>query len=87
MEAVSAAFEETHDAALRNAVYHSDFVLHDDSLFIRKASRLSMKEGGYTPRLALDELDELITNAFALFSALFGLYERCRAPSPISTAG
>jgi len=78
MEAVSAAFAETHDAVLRNAIYHSDFVLHDDSLFIRKASRLSKKEGGYTPRIALDELDELITNAFALFSALFALYERCR---------
>jgi hypothetical protein len=80
MEAVSAAFEETHDAVLRNAVYHSDFVLHDDSLFIRKASRLSKKEGGHTPRVAFDELEELITNAFALFSALFGLYERCRRP-------
>jgi hypothetical protein len=78
MDAVSAAFEETHDAVIRNAVYHSDFVVHDDSLFIRKASRLSKREGCYTPRVALDEIDELITNAFALFSALFGLYERCR---------
>jgi hypothetical protein len=78
MPAVSRAFEETHDAVLRNAVYHSDFVLNDDCLFIRKASRLSKKEGHYTPRVLLDELDELITSAFALFSALFALYERCR---------
>jgi hypothetical protein len=78
MEEVSAALEENHDTVLRNAVYHSDYVLHDDSLIIRKDSRLSKKEGHYTPRVGLKELDEVITNAFACFSALFSLYERCR---------
>jgi hypothetical protein len=78
MEPISAALEETHDAVLRNAVYHSDYVLHDDRLIIRKASRLSKKEGVYTPQIELDELEQLITNAFAFFSALFSLYERCR---------
>ena len=28
MVPVGVAFEETHDAVLRNAVYHSDFILH-----------------------------------------------------------
>jgi hypothetical protein len=78
MEAVSTALEENYDSVLRNAVYHSDYVLHDDSLIIRKDSRLSKKEGHYTPRIDLDELDEVITSAFACFSALFSLYERCR---------
>jgi hypothetical protein len=78
MAGVSEALNETHDAVIRNAVYHSDFVILDDSFLIRKASRLSKKEGGYTPRVALEELDELIANAFAFFAALFALYERCR---------
>ena len=78
MEDVSNALEENYDAVLRNAVYHSDYVLHDDSLIIRKASRLSKKEGYYTPRIGLEELDEVIMSAFACFSALFSLYERCR---------
>ncbi|MEO8052209.1 MAG: hypothetical protein ABI833_17505 [Acidobacteriota bacterium] len=77
MSSIGAALEEVHDSVIRNAVYHSDFVLQDDSFLIRKASRLSKKEGGFTPRVALEELDELITNAFALYSALFSLYERC----------
>lgn len=63
---------------LRNAVYHSDYVLHGDGLIIRKASRLSKRAGYYTPRIGWEELDEIITNAFACFSALFSLYERCR---------
>jgi hypothetical protein len=78
MEPIGAAIEATHDAVLRNAVYHSDYVIHDDSLIIRKGSRLSKKEGVYTPRIELDELEQVITNAFAFFSALFSLYERCR---------
>jgi len=78
MDAVSTAFAENYDSVLRNAVYHSDYVLHDDSLIIRKDSRLSRKEGHYTPRIDLDELDEVIMSAFACFSALFSLYERCK---------
>ena len=77
MEAVGTSLEETHDSVIRNAVYHSDFVLQENSFLIRKASRLSKKEGYVTPRVALEELDELITNAFAFFSSLFALYERC----------
>ena len=78
METVSAALEDNYDSVLRNAVYHSDYVLHEDSLFIRKDSRFSKKEGHYTPRIGLEELDEVITSAFGYFSALFSLYERCR---------
>lgn len=78
MTAVSDALKEVHDSVIRNAVYHSDFVLLDDALLIRKDSRLSKREKGYTPRVVFDELDDLITNAFAFYSAVFGLYERCR---------
>jgi hypothetical protein len=74
---VSDALKGVHDSAIRNAVFHSDFTLNDESLFIRKASRLSKKEGCYTPRVLLEELDELITDAFAFYSALFALHERC----------
>jgi hypothetical protein len=84
MEAVSAGFEETHDEVLRSAIYHSDFVLHDDSLFIRKSSRLSKKEGGYTPRVALDELDELITNVLHCSARSSPSTSAAGAPSPIS---
>jgi hypothetical protein len=78
MEAIGTALDENYDTVLRNAVYHSDYVLHEDSLIIRKASRLSTREGHHTPRIGFEELDEVITSAFACFSALFALYERCR---------
>jgi hypothetical protein len=78
LEIVASALEEIHDPVLRNAIYHSDFILNDDSLIIRKDSRLSKREGVHTPRIPLDELDELVTNAFAFYGALFALYERCR---------
>jgi len=78
MTAVSDALKEIHDSVIRNAVYHSDFVLLDDALLIRKDTRFSKREKGYTPRILFDELDDLVTNAFAFYSAVFGLYERCR---------
>ena len=78
MEPVGTGLAENYDFVLRNAVYHSDYVLHDDSLIIRRGSRLSKKEGHYTPRIDLEEMDEVITSAFAYFSALYSLYERCR---------
>lgn len=78
MRQVSTALEETYDAVVRNAVYHSDFVLQDEHLLVRKATRFSKKQRCFTPRIPLEELDETITNAFAFFGALFALYERCR---------
>jgi hypothetical protein len=75
---VGDALAEVNDASMRNAFYHSDYVLHTDKLQILKGYRLSKKGGGYTPIVPLDELDELLTNAFAFYQALFGLYERSR---------
>jgi hypothetical protein len=75
---VGEALPEVNDASIRNAIYHSDYVLHADRLQILKGYRLSRKGSGYTPIVPLDELDELLTNAFAFYQALFGLYERCR---------
>ncbi|MEK9138113.1 MAG: hypothetical protein AAB393_13390, partial [Bacteroidota bacterium] len=78
MQRVADALAEVNDTSVRNAVYHSDYLLHDDALHMVKGSRYSPKQHCYTPRVPLDELEELISGAFAFHQALFGLYERCR---------
>jgi len=75
MSDVGAALTAVYDSGIRNAVYHSDFVLHDDRLIIRKGSRLS-KRGMYAPEVSLDELSDLTTDAFAFYSVVFGVHER-----------
>lgn len=75
---IGEALAEIYDGVIRNAVYHSDYVLHEKKMHLLKDYRLSKKKSYSTPAVDFDELDELITNAFAFYSALFTLYERCR---------
>lgn len=75
---VGQALEGIYDSAIRNAVYHSDYTLTDKELRLLAGTRLSKKEGVYTPVVALDELNNLVVDTFAFYRALFGLYERCR---------
>ena len=74
---VGQAFEEIYDNDVRNAVYHSDYTLTDKEFRIRSGTRLSRTKKHFTPVVPLDELSDIISNAFAFYSALFALYDRC----------
>ncbi len=75
---IGEALGEIYDNIIRNAVYHSDYVLHENSMHLMKDSRFSKEQGCFTPLVTFEELEELINNAFAFYSAFFFLYERCR---------
>jgi hypothetical protein len=78
MPIIPAAIAEIYDNVIRNAVYHSDYTVHEGQMRLMSDHRLSKKDRHYTPVVEFDELEELFTNAFAFSSALFQLYERCR---------
>ena len=78
MPQIGEALTEIYDSIIRNAVYHSDYILHGQAMHLRSASRLSKKHGYYTPAVEFEDLTALINNAFAFYSALFSLYNRCR---------
>lgn len=46
---VGAALRAIYDPVIRNAVYHSDYVLHEGSMRLLSGSRFSKKEGYSTP--------------------------------------
>ena len=64
------------DNIIRNAVYHSDYVLHSNELRLLRGSRLSTRNNHLTQVVAFDELADLVNGAFAFYSALLQLYER-----------
>jgi len=72
-------FDTTYDAAVRNAVYHSDYTLTDKELRLLAGARFSRKHGVRTPVVELDELNQLVVETFAFYRALFSLYERTRS--------
>jgi hypothetical protein len=77
---VGIAFRQIYDPVVRNAVYHSDYVVQDDSMRLLSGNWLLKKKGYYTPRIPFDELAELTGEAFAFHSALLALYNRaCRS--------
>ncbi len=78
MPKIGEALAEIYDNIIRNAVYHSDYVLHERNMHLLKDHHFSKKKLHCTQVVEFDELDELITNAFAFYTALFSLYERCR---------
>jgi hypothetical protein len=75
---VGRTVESIYDNEIRNAVYHSDYTLTDREFRIVAGTRLSKKKNCFTPVVEIDELNELFIDAFAFYSALFALYERCR---------
>lgn len=78
MPRIGEALAEICDSVIRNAVYHSDYVVHERNMHLLKDYRFSKKKSCGTQVVDFDELDELIRNAFAFYTALFSLYERCR---------
>jgi hypothetical protein len=77
---VGVAFRQIYDPVIRNAVYHSDYVVQADSMRLLSGNWLSKKGGHYTPLIPFDELGELTSEAFAFHSALLALYRRaCRS--------
>jgi hypothetical protein len=75
---ISIALEEIYDSAIRNAVYHSNYALHKSELRLPGSFRHSKRRDCLTPVVELDELVEIVNNAFAFYSALLALYERAR---------
>jgi hypothetical protein len=75
---VGEVFEEIYDNEIRNSVYHSDYTLTNKEFRMLSGNRLSKTAKHLSPVVQLSELNELITDAFAFYSALFALYDRCR---------
>jgi hypothetical protein len=76
--AVGAALRGIYNSTIRNAVYHSDYVIHDNSLRLLSGFHHSKKEGCNTPLITFDELGEVTSEAFAFHSALLALWKRQR---------
>ncbi len=70
---VAQALEGIYDSAIRNAVYHSDYTLTDKELRLLSGTRLSKKEGVYTPVVELDELNSLVVENIRFLQRLFCL--------------
>jgi hypothetical protein len=81
MSEIGKALGEIHDPIIRNAVYHSDYALYGEALHLFNNFRLSPKKRYYDREVEYAELVELIDNAFAFSTALFGLYDACRRGS------
>jgi hypothetical protein len=75
---VGAVLKGIYNSTIRNAVYHSDYALHNDSLRLLSGSHYSKKEGVNTPLVTFDELGEVTSEAFAFHSALLVLWKRQR---------
>jgi hypothetical protein len=75
---VGAALRGIYNNTIRNAVYHSDYAIHDDSLRLLSGFHYSKKEGCNTPLITFDELAEVTSEAFAFHSALLALWKRQR---------
>lgn len=75
---VGAALKGIYDSTIRNAVYHSDYVVHNESMRLLSGSHYSKKQGVNTPLITFDELGEVTSEAFAFHSALLALWKRQR---------
>jgi hypothetical protein len=75
---VGTALEGIYNATIRNAVFHSDYAIHDNSMRLLSGTFCSRKDGTNTPLIAFDELGEVTSEAFAFHSALLQLWRRQR---------
>jgi hypothetical protein len=76
MPEVGAALKAIYDGVIRNAVFHSDYAIHNNSMRLLSSSRFSKKENMKTRIVTFDELAEVTNDAFAFHSALFQLWKR-----------
>src|SRR5262249_44795470 len=51
LPAVAESLEQIYDKVIRNAVYHSDYVLHDEAMHLIGEHRISKKKGYGTQRI------------------------------------
>jgi hypothetical protein len=70
---VGTALKAIYNSTIRNAVYHSDYAIHNGSLRLLSALQYSKRKGVYTPLIPFDELGEVTSEAFAFHSALLVL--------------
>jgi hypothetical protein len=70
-------FDEVYFPDIRNAVFHADYALSDDT-FRMLGGWFKSKKGYLTPAVSLDELGVVIQRAFAFYSAVMQLHERAR---------
>jgi hypothetical protein len=73
------ALRSVYDGTIRNAIFHSDYVLHGDSMRLLSSYRKSKRDNVMTKIVKLDELMESVNDAFAFFSALLMLYNRAKS--------
>lgn len=76
MPDVGVALRATFDGTIRNAVYHSDYVVHDDGMRLLSDSRYSERLRVNTPLVEIEDLIHLTAEAFGFHSALDILYKR-----------
>jgi hypothetical protein len=75
---VGFALRSIYNQTIRNAVDHSDYVIHDESMRLLSGNFLSRKSGVHTPLITFEELAEITNGAFAFHSALLALWKRSR---------
>lgn len=76
MPEVGAALEGIYDPIIRNAIFHSDYALHDGTIRLLSGYWLSKRQGVKTPLISFDELAEVTNEGFAFHSALLSLWNR-----------
>jgi hypothetical protein len=76
---VGRALRSVYDPIIRNSVFHSDYVLHGDSMRLLSAFRRSKFDNMLTKIVKFDELMESLNDAFAFFSAVIVLYNRAKS--------
>ena len=76
MPEVGKALRGTYDPIIRNAVYHSDYVVHGGSMRLLSDSRYSEKLHINTLEVEFEDLVHLTAKAFGFHSALEILYMR-----------
>lgn len=75
---VGTALRSIYNPTIRNAVYHSDYAIHDNSMRILSGGFLSKRTGLYTRLIPFEELAEITNGAFEFHSALLALWKRSR---------
>jgi hypothetical protein len=75
---VGTTLRSIYNPTIRNAVYHSDYAIHNESMRLLSGYFLSSKSGVNTPLITFEELAEITNGAFAFHSALLALWKRSR---------
>lgn len=79
-QAIGELFDDFYFSSLRNAIDHSDYVLHGSEFRIRNGV-IPEEDNPHslTPVISLDRLSRIIERAYGFYSALFSLEHNARA--------